>query len=203
MGCEKMKDEDTRSSTEEQYTNKQSQKPKDLRDKVEEDRGLIKKIELAIPGFRGYRKREDLRIADSLLRKQLADALGNVVNTLENCRKELSKRMEMSVLEDVKGLVNAIQKSENRVRHAEQGYMGISPDYRIDVEELNRMYEWDLSLLGKVKTLSDMAEGLYGAVSSEEPDMRTDMDHILKEIQEFNSTFNRRVDVFSGLQEVD
>jgi len=38
----------------------------DLRTKVEEDRGLLKKIELFLPGFRGYRKKEDLRAADSL-----------------------------------------------------------------------------------------------------------------------------------------
>ena len=44
----------------------------DLRSKVEDDRGLLKKIELLIPGFRGYREREDLRAADSLLRQQLA-----------------------------------------------------------------------------------------------------------------------------------
>jgi len=28
-------------------------------------KGLIKKIQMGIPGFRGYRKKEDLRIADS------------------------------------------------------------------------------------------------------------------------------------------
>ncbi|MBU4189406.1 MAG: hypothetical protein KJ886_00210, partial [Candidatus Thermoplasmatota archaeon] len=59
----------------------------DLRKKVEEDRGMLKKIELAIPGFRGYRKREDLRIADSLLRAQLADRLKNVGAQVEQCRQ--------------------------------------------------------------------------------------------------------------------
>ena len=51
----------------------------DLRNKVEEDRGLLKKIQLGIPGFRGYRQKEDLRIADSLLRMQVADLLRSAV----------------------------------------------------------------------------------------------------------------------------
>lgn len=39
----------------------------DLRSKVEDDRGMLTKIQLGIPGFRGYRQKEDLRIADSRL----------------------------------------------------------------------------------------------------------------------------------------
>ena len=47
----------------------------DLRDKVKDDRGLIKMIQLVIPGYRGYRIKEDLRIADRLLREELANRL--------------------------------------------------------------------------------------------------------------------------------
>ena len=47
----------------------------DLRDKVESDRGIIKMIQLVIPGYRGYRIKEDLRIADRLLREELANRL--------------------------------------------------------------------------------------------------------------------------------
>lgn len=58
----------------------------DLRKKVKEDRGLLKELELAIPGFKGYREREDLRIADSLLRAQLADKLKTIGTQVELCR---------------------------------------------------------------------------------------------------------------------
>ena len=33
----------------------------DIRQKVEEDRGLIKKIQLMVPGYRGYRLKDDIR----------------------------------------------------------------------------------------------------------------------------------------------
>ena len=101
-----------------------------LREKVEEDRGLIKKIEMAIPGFRGYRKREDLRIADSLLRSALANKIKNIVTTVEECRDALTKKMELTALEDIGKIVNRIGTVENRLRHAEQGYTGISADHR-------------------------------------------------------------------------
>jgi len=111
----------------------------DLRDKVKEDRGLLKKVELAIPGFRGYRKREDLRIADSLLRKQLADKLKSVLTNIEQSRETLTRKMEIDMLEDVRRLVNQAQVIEGKVRHAEQGYTGVSADYRIEESELNQL----------------------------------------------------------------
>lgn len=182
--------------------NAQDQATRDLRDRVEDDRGLIKKIELAIPGFRGYRKREDLRIADSLLREQLAASLGKVVSTLEDCRSELTKRMDMDLLEDMKALVNDIQAAENRVRHAEQGYTGISADIRIEEDELNRMYEWDLSLIHSIKDLAADSDNLHSSVLTGDPDLRLKMGTMSREISDFNAVFDRRVAAFAGLQTV-
>ncbi len=47
----------------------------DLRDKVVDSRGFFKKLQLAIPGLKEYRKLEDIRAADELLRKQVFDKL--------------------------------------------------------------------------------------------------------------------------------
>ena len=180
----------------------QGQGAPDLRDKVEEDRGLIKKIEMAIPGFRGYRKREDLRIADSLLRKQIADSLGKVQAVLEDCRSEMARAMDMANLEEIKKLVNSAETTQNRVRHAEQGYTGISPDYRIDIAELNRMYEWDLSLLTGVRSLSDSAHSLLASIRGGGASADT-LRAMTDTLRDFNSTFDRRVEAFTGLQVTD
>ena len=40
----------------------------DIRGTVEDNRGLLKKIQIIVPGFSGYREKEDLRAADELLR---------------------------------------------------------------------------------------------------------------------------------------
>jgi hypothetical protein len=172
----------------------------DLRKKVEEDRGLLKKIELAIPGFRGYRKREDLRIADSLLRAQLADRLKNIVTQLEQCRQDLVKRMELELLEDAARLVNNIQKTENRIRHAEQGYSGISADFRIEVEELNRLYEWDLRLLEDIDKIKSEAAALQSAVNAENRvELKKQLRAVATIIQDFNTTFDKRIEVIGGV----
>lgn len=130
----------------------------DLRERVEEDRGLIKNIELAIPGFRGYRKKEDIRIADSLLRIQLADAIKNgVLKNLSQTREVLSRSLELSLMNDIGSAIQIATGVEARIRHAEEGYSGISPSYQINEEQLNTLYEFDLSLITHIRELTDQA----------------------------------------------
>lgn len=172
----------------------------DLRERVKEDRGLLKKLELAIPGFRGYRKREDLRIADSLLRKQLADNLGDIKENLEICRRDLAEKMEMELLNKMGALMNNITSTENRVRHAEQGYTGISADYNIRENELNTMYEWDLSLISDIDKISNTVTALQSTIDSGEGKaISMGIKEVESSIRAFNTLFDRRIQTIANL----
>lgn len=167
----------------------------DLRDKVQKDRGLIKKIELAIPGFRGYRKHEDLRAADNLLRTQLAGRMAEARDQMEGCRKTLSKQMELDLLEDVGGILNNMQMAEGRLAHAEQGYSGVSADFKIDEKELNRLYEWDLGLIGNINNILEQVTSLQGTISSRDSNRTSSsLGDIQSAIDEFNRLFSKRVE---------
>jgi hypothetical protein len=170
----------------------------DLREKVEDDRGLVKKIELAIPGFRGYRKREDLRIADSLLRNHIADKIKMVGASTEQCRDALTKKMMLKDMESIGSLINKINKIENRVRHAEQGYSGISADFRIDIPEQNKLYEWDLQLLEYIKDLKYLADSLNSSIDSS-GDYSNIMIDLDSKINSFNNIFDQRIEMIAGL----
>jgi archaellum component FlaC len=172
----------------------------DLRERVKEDRGLLKKIELAIPGFRGYRKREDLRIADSLLRKQLADNLGNIKAKVELCRHDLANNMEIDLLNSIAALMNHITSTENRVRHAEQGYSGVSADYNVREDELHKMYEWDLDLIDDIEKLLNAVVSLESAIGSgNTTDITKKINDMEGEIRAFNSLFEKRVQTIADL----
>jgi hypothetical protein len=172
----------------------------DLRDRVKEDRGLLKKLELAIPGFRGYRKREDLRIADSLLRNQLANNLGKIREKIELARQDLAEKMEMDLIDNMAQLMNNITSMENRVRHAEQGYSGISADFNVREDELNKLYEWDLNLLSDIESLSNSASTLQSTVgtgNTSEIDQK--INEVKNEIREFDSLFEKRIQTIANL----
>lgn len=172
----------------------------DLRERVKEDRGLLKKLELAIPGFRGYRKREDLRIADSLLRKQLANNLGKIREKIELARQDIAKNMEMDLIDNMASLMNNITSTENRVRHAEQGYSGISADFNVREDELNTLYEWDLNLLSDIESLSNSASSLQSsAETGSNTEIRQKINEVKTKIREFNSLFDKRIENIANL----
>jgi hypothetical protein len=117
--------------------------PVDLREKVDQDRGTLKRLQLLVPGFRAYRQGEDVRAADSLLRRQVADKVKNARTTAENARAALTQAGQFSVLIDLAPLISDLLTFEPKVRSAEQGYTGISPATRVGNADLDRLYEYD------------------------------------------------------------
>lgn len=173
----------------------------DLRSKVEEDRGLLKSIQLGIPGFRGYRQREDLRIADSLLRVQVANLLkADVLQKLELVRERAGRALEMDLMNDVAAAVSAVKTVESRVRHAEQGYSGISPAYRVGDAELNELYTLDLSLLTGIGAIGAVANAaLLSADAGDFGLVQADLREVRSGVLELVSVFDRRVEMMVGL----
>ncbi len=172
----------------------------DFRDKVNADRGLMKMVQLAIPGYRGYRKKEDLRIADRLLREELANRFSVVETALEGARKTIIKKNELRLIEDAGELVTRAGTCKERLLHAEQGYTGISPDYRIQEPQLNQMYEWDLGLLDLIEDLQNTANLLREKASSvTEADMTVELERALLAIENYEKIFDLRREYLAGL----
>ena len=156
----------------------------DLRDKVEDDRGLIKKIQLCIPGFRGYRQKEDIRLADALLRQQIADDLkNNVLLPLEQTRESASRALELDLMNDLATSISQAKTTEAKIRHAEHGYTGISPANRIKKTELNNLYEYDLALINGIRGLGDLAKTAFSYADA------GDFDSVQKQLRELRSGF--------------
>ena len=165
---------------------------KDLRKKVEQERTFLKKIELAIPGFRGYRKREDLRIADSLLRNYIARRLEDVEEYAKETREKLAREMLLDEMEEIGKIVNFISKIITEVRHAEQGYMGLVGDYIVREEQLNRLYEFDLKLIDGSNELLEFARKI--ATINNYSIFHTMMRKFVSKLNMFEETFKKRRD---------
>lgn len=172
----------------------------DLRERVEEDRGLIKKIQMHIPGFAGYRRREDLRTADNILRIQLADRLVKVKERIEGARGELTRNYQMGELENVGALIFKMTELDGRVRHAEGGYSGISADVRIEEPEINRLYEFDLALLEGINSMMEEADQVKAAAAKDAGAVHEAVESFRTTVGKFEDTFERRMKVIAGTE---
>jgi len=129
----------------------------DIRKQVEANRGAVKKLELLIPGIRGYRKLEDIRVSDGMLRSQVADKIDQAKSSLETLRKQLVNNGDFANLAALGALISQVQQFSGEVRHSQQGYSGIAAAIRIDEGKLNKLYEYDLDFVSSAFELQDAA----------------------------------------------
>ncbi|MGB9635944.1 MAG: hypothetical protein ACPL1Y_01675 [Thermoplasmata archaeon] len=172
----------------------------DIREKVEEDRGILKKIQLLVPGYAGYRRREDIRAADNLLRIQLADKLKQARQDVESCRRILVENYETKHLEKIGNLSALIQKIEGDLRHAEQGYSGISPTLQIKEEELNKLYEFDYAMASLIENIKNEVIALKTTVNSNPDGIPDAISKVREMLADFEHTFKRRIKYITGTE---
>jgi len=127
-----------------------SQGNPDIRQQVDDNRGIAKKLELLIPGLRGYRTKEDLRASDSMLRNQVADKLDHVKDNLQQLRKQVAAGNDLTNLTNVGSLIAQVQTLSGEVRHAAQGYSGWVAPIQMTDDKLNKLYEYDYSFVSAV-----------------------------------------------------
>lgn len=118
---------------------------------------------LLIPGFRGYRLGEDLREADSVLRLQVADKIHAAINTLTQRRQALATAGRFDSLNDLALSIADLNRLEGEIRHAEQGYTGISPALRVSIPGQDKLYEYDYGFVLAANDIGQAVSGLSDA----------------------------------------
>lgn len=165
----------------------------DIRKIVEKDRGWIKKLQSFLPGYEKYRNCEDLRAADNILRKELAANLEVVERNIIKSRIEISRSMDMELLNRIGELVNISHRITEEVRHAEQGYASwISGDVRLEEEELNKLYDFDLSLVENIETLIVESKELESACINKGNDRSERISNLRTSLEDFEHIFSKR-----------
>jgi len=168
----------------------------DIRERVEADRGLLKKIQLVIPGYAGYRRREDIRAADNLLRLQLADQVKAARAELETIRDGMAMEGKVQGLSTIGNAIFHLQGLEGKVRHAEGGYSGISATIRIEETELDRLYEYDWAMLQSLDKAVAVVPMIRDATDPKSFD--ASVKAFNEAVRSFEGAWNMRMEAITG-----
>ena len=177
--------------------------PLDIRQKVEGDRGFLKRLQMLVPGFRGYREGEDLRAADSILRREVADKIKAARTTMENARAALSNAGQFSVLMDMSPLIADLLRIEGSIRAAQQGYTGFTPAVRVNPQQLDRLYEYDYGFAAAADTLNQTIAtlpALLGGPSANPSAIPGVLTMARTELSQLDAAFKARLNVVEGIQ---
>ena len=173
----------------------------DIRQRVDQDRGFLRKLQLLIPGFRGYREGEDARVADSLLRVQIADKLKIATTTIQDCRSLLTQAGQFDALMPLAPLVSDLQVMEGRIRNAEQGYSGISAALKMGPGQIDRLYEYDYGFAQAAEQLRSESDALRSTATG--PDAggaSAQVQAIRYQLVALDTSFKARTRVVQGIQ---
>jgi hypothetical protein len=122
-----------------------------LGDPMKETR-ILEKIELLIPGFRGYKQKELRREDDKLLRTQICERLEDIKTDFEYMEDGIENIDE---LERCEKIIQEIQKLIDLIEHADYGYAGFFDRVHVENEELDRVYEHDKNILEKIEEIRE------------------------------------------------
>jgi hypothetical protein len=163
-------------------------------DKAREGQNLLEKIANLIPGFKGYREKELRRDADRLQREYLASRLDECKKPLNDISAAVSRSGNLDVINDNETARKRLDKVANRIRYADRGYAGFFDAIKVKEDALERVYQFDLRLVGGVEAIRDTANAATGA-----PDVTQAVRDMITAIDAVDASLADRESILTGI----
>jgi hypothetical protein len=122
-----------------------------------------------VPGYRGYRLKEERRDADRRVRAAVADAYAAQLTRVERIGRDLANARRLGEISAVERTSQAIRHYMDRVRAATPGYGGLFGDRDIDGIALDQLRLFDESLLLGVDELRPAIDRLEADFATGQP----------------------------------
>lgn len=113
-----------------------------------------------IPGYKGYKDKEQRRDADRMLRHAIVTRLQERKAVVDRAIAESSRKFQFDNLEPLELVKRKLERVTDLIRHAPAGYSGFFDTAEIGPEQLDRIYENDASVLERVNEVGQIIEGL-------------------------------------------
>ena len=155
----------------------------DYQQQIQDDRGPLKNLLSKVPGFKGYLEKEDRRTADKLMREEIGDRYVEVLNQLNAVQTRLVDQGQIEYLDNLESVVTKIQTFIDRIRNAAYGYSSFFSAVKIDEQTLERIYEYDKSLLEGAQKMEELLISLEAAENDPEVEsLLEEMNHQAREL---------------------
>lgn len=135
--------------------------------KVTGDLDPFKKILSYIPGFKGYIDRQARRDQDKILRDSIANRFEELWQRISSIQRDLIAQGEIQLVDDLEGAAVKLRAFIDRVRRAPRGYSGLFDAVKINSDELERLYQYDATLLTFADEVSRAIDNVEASIGSE------------------------------------
>lgn len=169
-------------------------------ERVEESDRPLERIMKEIPGFRGYKVREERREADRIVRDYIYRVLKAARDDLMGCFQILNNAGTPELMEPTNQLIAKLDRVAEKVNRASYGYSGFFDSVRIDQTQLDQMVAYDTQMM-------DLARKLAGSISAFKTqlgqgkfeDVRNVENDLGNSISQLEAMFDKRKSMVEGV----
>lgn len=166
----------------------------DLTEKVQASQSKFEKLVSGIPGYQGYKLKEQRREADKLLRMYIARQYEQQLRRIDALARKLTYRGKLADIIMVDRASAKLQLFIDRLKNASMGYAGWFDAVKVQENELDKLYDFDEAMLqgvGKIAALIDQLEQYF----ADELPVAEPADALIAELEAQNAIFSQRQDV--------
>ena len=160
---------------------------------------MLDELMRKIPGYAGYRDRENRRDADKKHREFLAQRLTGKKRSILDVGEILMAQGGLSHLPTLDNLTNKLDRVVERTRHASSGFSSFADSNVVDVQRLDVVYEHDMALLETVENLDLLIKQLETAA-----EMNDNVGQALRKVKsgidEVDTHLDKRDKILKGLE---
>jgi hypothetical protein len=172
----------------------------DLHNRIASQHAGLDRLIGRLPGFRGYQDATDRRAADRMIREHIGRALHDQYDALMNASKAvLNSPNGLALMSRLGEVQTRMMTFINRVNTAMPGYAGFYDALKIGPAELQKLYDFDASLLSFADQFKEKVDALQTAVTTKEglDAAITALDTLTNEA---NAAFGARENVITGIR---
>ncbi len=170
----------------------------DIFDKVAQNHDWFKKLGDKIPGFKGLIERGDRRMADKILREQIANDYEAQYQRLSGIQRDLISQGGIEYMAKLENAALKIRQFIDRIRNASYGYAGVFDAVKVNEEELAQGYEYDAYLYSLKDSVERALDNLEASIGGEGLD--ASIRNLTAVVQGVLDALNKRSDHFKGLE---
>ncbi len=160
-------------------------------------RNIIEKIAYHIPGYAGYQKRERRRETDHLYRMYLVEKMREIKRIFDEVANQITNMGNLDLLKPVDRIYKKLEKVTDKIRFADHGYKGFFDVVSVDFPELEKLYNFDLSLNEGIGAIKEKVDMLAKALDSDT--LPPHLEGFMKSIDEFNEKMVSRDEVITAI----
>lgn len=139
-----------------------------------------------VPGYTGYRSKENRRDEDKRVREATAANLNAIADRLTQAGAELVSKRQLDRISGVESVLADTRHLADRIRNASYGYGGIFTEQSIDDLALDQLRQFDVALQREVSSLESAA----GSITTDDG-----MQSYRTELGRLTTLFNSRTSV--------